>query len=65
MGKYVIYSDGYYFMRFADFPGFGDRPQWTPDLERAKLFDTEALAKECLRNDRFGDFRNRCEIQAV
>lgn len=65
MQKYIIYSDGYYFMRFADFPGFGKHAQWTPDIEKAKLFDTEALAKECLRDDRFGNIRNRCEIQTI
>lgn len=65
MGKYVIHSDGYYFVRFADFPGFGDRPQWTPDRENAKIFDSEEQARACLEDDRFGDFHNRCEIQAV
>ena len=65
MAQYIISHEGYHFVRFADFPGFGDGPQWTPDMERAKRFDTEALAKECLRDDRFGNIRNCCEIQAV
>lgn len=65
MAQYIISHEGYYFMRFADFPGFGKHAQWTPDIEKAKTFDSEAQARACLEDERFGDFRKRCEIQAV
>ena len=65
MALYIISHEGYHFVRFADFPGFGNRPQWSPDLENAKTFDSEAQAQECLEDSRFGDFRKRCEIHII
>lgn len=65
MAQYVISHEGYYFVCFADFPGFGNRPQRSPDLENAKTFDSESQARACLEDERFGDFRKRCEIHII
>ena len=65
MAQYIISHEGYHFVRFADFPGFGNRPQWSPDRERAMIFDRAEQAQACLEDERFGDFRKRCEIHTI
>lgn len=63
--KCVIFDNGYYFMHFDQLPGFGTQAIWTPSIEKARVFDSKATAKDILNGYWFDNCRKRCEIKAI
>lgn len=63
--KCFIFYEGYYFMRFDNLPGFGRQPIWTPDIGKARVFESKALAKDYLNGYWFDNCRKRCEIKSI
>lgn len=63
--KCVIFDKEHYFMRIDNLPGFGRLPIWTPNIEKAMVFESKAVAKDYLNGYWFDSCRKHCEIKAI